>query len=98
MMGRETEETFAEFATLFTFFDNLCEVEIMPAELVDFMPFRCMTNCNLSAQWKGLCKGGAAKVHTLPCTGCATESDALATPNAGLLMWSVMLRAFIGRP
>jgi hypothetical protein len=41
-----------------------------------------MTNCDLSAQRKGLCKGGAAKVHTLPCTGCATESDCLATPNA----------------
>ena len=81
MMGRETKETFAEFATLFAFFDNLGDVETMPAELIDFMPFRCMTNCDLSAQWKGLCKGGAAKVHTLPCTGCATESDGLATPN-----------------
>lgn len=44
-----------------------------------------MTNkCDLSAQWKGLCKGGATKVHTLPCTGCATESHSLATPNAHL--------------
>jgi hypothetical protein len=43
-----------------------------------------MTNCDLSAQWKGLCKGGAAKVHTLPCTGCATESESFATPNASL--------------
>jgi hypothetical protein len=41
-----------------------------------------MTNCDLSVQWKCLCKWGAAKVHTLPCTGCATVSDALATPNS----------------
>ena len=84
MMGRETKETFPEFATLFTFLDNLGAVETMPVELIDFMPFQCNTNCDLSAQWKGLCKGGAAKVHMLPCTGCATESDGLATPNARL--------------
>ena len=84
MMGRETKETFAEFATLFEFFDNLSEAETLPPEMAGFMPFRCMTNCDLSAQWKGLCKGGAAKVHIFPCTGCATESDSLATPNARL--------------
>ena len=89
MVGRETKETFVEFATLFTFFDNLSDIETMPAELTDFMPFQCMTNCDLSAQWKGLCKGGAAKVHTLPCTGCATKSDGLAMPNAHLCVrWS----------
>jgi hypothetical protein len=84
MMGRETKETFAEFATLFSFLDNLGAVDTIPPELEGFKPFRCMTNCDLSAQWKGLCKGGAAKVHTLPCTGCATESNCLATPNARL--------------
>ena len=60
MMGRETKELFSEFATLFTFLDNLCEVDTMPVELVDFMPFQRMTHCNLSDQWKGLYKGGAA--------------------------------------
>ena len=62
--------------------DNLSDAATLPAAMEGFVPFSCMTNCDLSAQWKGLCKGGAAKVHTLPCTGCATESDALATPNA----------------
>jgi hypothetical protein len=84
MMGRETMETFKEFATLFLFVDNLGSVDTIPPELEGFMPFKCMTNCDLSAQWKGLCKGGAAKVDTLPCTGCTTESDCLATPNARL--------------
>jgi hypothetical protein len=84
MMGRETTETFTEFATLFQFLDSLSAAENLPPELAGFMPFQCMTNCDLSAQWKGLCKGGAAKVHTLPCTGCATESDSLATPNPHL--------------
>jgi hypothetical protein len=82
MMGRETKETFTEFATLFKFFDDLSEETTMPIEMTGFKPFQCLTNCDLSAQWKGLCKGGAAKVHTLPCTCCATESNDLATPNA----------------
>ena len=82
MMGRETKETFTEFGTLFKFLDNLSVEALMPKEMEGFRPFSCMTNCDLSAQWKGLCKGGAAKMHTLPCTGCATESNSLATPNA----------------
>lgn len=81
-MGRETKETFAQFASLFTFIDKLADTETLPPELRGFLAFLIMTNCDLSAQWKGMCKGGATKVHTLPCTGCATESDALATPNA----------------
>ena len=81
MMGRETKETFTSFASLFKFLDDLSEASTLPAAMTGFQPFSCMTNCDLSAQWKGLCNGGAAKVHTLPCTGCATESDGLATPN-----------------
>ena len=94
MMGRETKETFAEFATLFEFFDNLSEAETLPPEMAGFMPFRCMTNCDLSAQWKGLRKGGAAKVHIFPCTGCATESDSLDTKCS--VVHTMVLRAFIG--
>lgn len=82
MMGRETKQTFTEFALLFRFLDDLSTAETIPVTMAGFLPFSVMTNCDLSAQWKGLCKGGAAKVHTLPCTGCATVSDALATPNA----------------
>jgi hypothetical protein len=33
-----------------------------------------MTNDNFSWQWKGLCLGGAAQVHKLHYTRCATES------------------------
>jgi hypothetical protein len=82
MMGRETKETFTSFGSLFKFvYDNSDEASL-PTKMAGFVPFSCMTNCNVSAQWKGLCKGSAAKVHTLPCPGCATESDYLATPNA----------------
>ncbi len=81
-MGRETKQTFTEFASLFQFLDDLSTAATIPVAMQGFLPFSVMTNCDLSAQWKGLCKGGAAKVHTLPCIRCATVSDALATPNA----------------
>ena len=84
MMGWETSKTFEEFGSLFQFFDSLSEASTISVEMTGFEPFQCMTNCDLWAQWKGLRKGGAAKVHTLPCTGCATESDGLAMPNASL--------------
>lgn len=82
MMGRETKETFKEFGTLFKFIDDISDEITMPGAMEGFKAFRSMTNCDLSAQWKGLCKGGAAKVHTLPCTCCATESNSLSTPNS----------------
>jgi hypothetical protein len=84
MIGRETNEKFTEFGPLFQFNDDLSGAETLPKEMAGFMPFTFLTNCDLRAQWKGLCKGGAAKVHTIPCTGCATESDSLAKPNARL--------------
>ena len=55
MMGRETKDTFTEFGTLFKFLDDISEVETLSAtEMAGFMPFSTMTNCDLSAQWKGL--------------------------------------------
>ena len=71
LMGRKTKETFHEFASLFQFFDDLSEEGSMPEEMDGFMPFCCMTNCDLSAQavegpmqgW--CCKSAYAAVHVL---------------------------------
>jgi len=60
MMGWETKETFTEFGPLFKFLDDLSDATTMPTKMEGFIPFSCMTNCDLSAQWKGLCKGFAA--------------------------------------
>jgi hypothetical protein len=85
MMGRETNDTFQEYATLFKFFDDFSEEASIPEEMNGFRPFCCMTNCDLSAQWKGLCKGSAAKVHTLPCMAllsiCSNGGISTASPN-----------------
>ena len=61
MMGRETKNTFIEFDPLYQFMDELSGAEMLLTELSDFMPFRCMTNCNLSAQWKGFVKAELQK-------------------------------------
>jgi hypothetical protein len=58
MMGRETKQTFTEFASLFQFLDDLSTAATIPVTMQGFLPFSVMTNCDLSAQWKGLCKGG----------------------------------------
>ena len=83
-MGRETAESFIIFAALFNFIQLISARGTLPLEMADFEPFETMTNCDLAACWKGMLKGGATRVFTLPCTGCATESDNLATPNACL--------------
>ena len=84
MMGRETAESFIIFAALFSFIQQISARGTLPPEMAGFEPFETMTNCDLAACWKGMLKGGATRVFTLPCTGCATESDNLATPNACL--------------
>jgi hypothetical protein len=38
-------------------------------------PMSCGANSDLSAGWKCLCKGGAAKVSNLPCHCCASHKD-----------------------
>ncbi len=65
-MGQEKKETFTEFGSLFKFVDDISDEATLPTEMTGFILFLCMTNCDLSAQWKGLCKGGAAKyIHSL---------------------------------
>jgi hypothetical protein len=44
-------------------------------------PMSCGANSDLSAGWKCLCKGGAAKVSNLPCHCCASHKDKWARPN-----------------
>jgi hypothetical protein len=78
-MGRETMEAFRDFGPFFAFMDALSKEGMILLDGIKH--FLTMTYCDLAAQWKGLGKGGAAKVHNLPCTGCATESENLATPN-----------------
>jgi hypothetical protein len=84
IMGKETKETIKEFAPVFQFMED-CESEDIEknpmAKHYGLMPLTCGANCDLSAGWKCLCKGGAAKVSDLPCHCCPLYKTKWALPN-----------------
>lgn len=79
-MGRETNKTFAYFNPMFSWLNECGDIETthLPPE---YQPLNVCINCDLSAAWKGLMKGGAAKIKFLPCHCCDTTSDELQKPN-----------------
>ena len=85
IMGKETKETIKEFAPMFKFMED-CESNdpLLNKMMANYgmMPLTCAANCDLSAGWKCLCKGGAAKVANLPCHCCALYKDKWARPNS----------------
>ncbi len=81
--GKETKESFEEsFIKFFKFMENIGHPGTLPEELSCFKCFDTMVCCDLSAGWKGLGKGGAAKQYARSCTCCGILSDLLSTPNA----------------
>jgi hypothetical protein len=83
VIGKETIASFQEnFTEFFDFMDSLGNVETLPEELKDYKHFLTMVMCDLSAGWKGLGYGGAAKQFELSCTCCDCKSDFLAVPNS----------------
>ena len=85
MMGPETKESVKEVEPMFKFMEA-CESEDpirnpMTKEY-GLLPMSCGANSDLSAGWKCLCKGGAAKVSNLPCHCCALHKDKWARPNS----------------
>ena len=80
MLGKETCETLrGEFKPMFTFFENARKngLEGLP----DLKPLTITTEVDMSAAWKGLGRGGGAKVHNYPCHCCGIHSDELHHPK-----------------
>jgi hypothetical protein len=76
-LGKETKAKFdGEFRQLFEFFGDIHENGFDGS-----LPFYMACKVNLSAAWKGLMRGGGAKVHAHPCHCCAIHSDDLHHPN-----------------
>ena len=78
VMARETKEIYKEFSHFFEYFENFS----WSAKYMDLCPLEVAMNCDMSAAWKALGVGGAAKRDKQPCHCCAVESEYLATPNA----------------
>ena len=56
--------------------------EISEHEWLGFQPLKLGFNANMSAVWKLLGVGGAAKVHEYPCHCCTVRSADLTKPNS----------------
>jgi len=78
-MGRETDAMYDDFKPMFDFMQSTNESGIFGWE-----PFVVSTECDLSAQWKGLKKGGAAKVKEYFCQCCGRRSEEIHHPNPSL--------------
>lgn len=76
-LGKETKDKFnGEFRPLFEFFGK---VEKNGFE--GSLPFCISTEIDLSAAWKGLMRGGGAKVHSHPCQCCGSILMICITPT-----------------
>jgi hypothetical protein len=81
-MGRETKKTFGYFTPMFQFLNDCADPDKYMDNLPEgFQPLRICINCDLSAAWKGLMSGGAAKKCLLPCHCCDVLSESLHKPN-----------------
>ena len=77
-LGKETDKMYDLFEPMFNFFANVQE-----HGLEGYQPLTISVECDLSATWKGLKRGGGAKVHTYPCHCCGILSDDLHHPTSG---------------
>ena len=75
-IGREGEQMTEYFRPMFDFCSSLAVDGFN-----DMLPFILATEIDMSATWKGLCRGGGAKVANYPCHCCAIHSNDLAVPN-----------------
>ena len=79
MMCRETKEAYKHFKHLFLKFRTF---SFAKSELFkDFKDLDIKTNTDMSATWKILGVGGAAKREKYPCHCCSIYSDDLSVPN-----------------
>jgi hypothetical protein len=61
VMNKETNKSFRLFEPMFQFFEDCTKPDTN--RLQDLKPLRVCVNCDMSAQWKGLCKGGGKTKH-----------------------------------
>jgi hypothetical protein len=77
-LGKENTLMYERFAPFFQFFSNLSE---HGDEANGIKRIKLVINCDLSAIWKGIGRGGGAKVHRKPCHCCSIDSKNLHRPN-----------------
>ena len=92
VMSRETKNIYDLFTDEFGFLQSISadNNQPLPNPMVTkhgCKAFTVSVNTDLSATWKGLKIGGAAKVKKHPCHCCAVHSDTIENPNSILCDW-----------
>ena len=88
VLGKETKQMYQEFKHLFDLLKGSEDGDDPENNFVsgllsaDFKPLKIGVNCDYSAVWKGLCRGGAVKRFKLPCTCCAIKDAELVEPHS----------------
>ena len=78
----ENEEMYTEhFKPMFDYLTSISNDGIPD---IGCMPIKLTCDCDMSAAWKGLQRGGAAKVKTFPCHCCGIRSSDLHHPMMGV--------------
>ena len=72
-IGKEGKEMSEHFRPMFAFGEKVSQVGI-----AGLLPLTVLTEIDMSATWKGLCRGGGAKRMTYPCHCCQINSKDLA--------------------
>jgi hypothetical protein len=72
-MGKETGLMYDHFSSMFNYMHKANTEGV-----AGYLPMEVSTETDMSAAWKGLKRGGGAKVHKTPCHCCGTNSDDLA--------------------
>lgn len=76
VLHRKTKEIYGAFEGMF---ERLKALSTIDSKLLgNLKPLEIAMNSDMSATWKGLGQGGAAKVCNMPCHCCPIESDNLA--------------------
>jgi hypothetical protein len=87
LAAKETKESFKTFQPFFEQTMALGEddVDVNPLRARGYKPFNLAVDCDMSAAFKGVCKGGNLKNSRFGCHMCAIEKEKLADANpAGL--------------
>ena len=80
-IGKETQESFKNFQSLFKFFDECKEEETNHFANKGIKPLKVHTNCDLASTWRGLCLGGGAKTCDMMCHCCQVRDSELVEEN-----------------
>jgi hypothetical protein len=95
LAAKETKESFQMFQPFFeqTLALGKNNPDVNPLLKCGYKPFDLAVDCDMSAAFKGVCKGGNLKNSHFGCHMCAIEKEELANPNSKWTLQEILQRA-----